>query len=73
MLDTLKKQMEDVQVARDDERQKAIIQLNSAEKKTTELEDKLAETIQRTEHLNAELERLKKKEEKTKEIANNVQ
>ncbi|CAF4958094.1 unnamed protein product, partial [Rotaria socialis] len=73
MLDTLKKQMEDVQVARDDERQKAIIQLNSAEKRTTELEDKLAETIQRTEHLNAELERLKKKEEKTKEIANNVQ
>ncbi|CAF4401040.1 unnamed protein product [Rotaria socialis] len=73
MLDTLKKQMEDVQVARDDERQKAIIQLNSAEKRTTELEDKLAETIQRTEHLNAELERLKKKEGKTKEIANNVQ
>ncbi|CAF2046513.1 unnamed protein product [Rotaria magnacalcarata] len=73
ILDTLKKQIEAVQAARDDEKQKAIIQLNSAEKRTTELEDKLAETIQRTEHLNAELERLKKKEEKTKEIASNVQ
>lgn len=73
MLETLKNEMEDVQAARDDERQKAIIQLNSAEKRTTELENKLAETIQRTEHLNAELERLKKKEEKMKEIAKTVQ
>ncbi|CAF2546861.1 unnamed protein product [Rotaria sp. Silwood2] len=72
ILEKLKKEMDKIKAARDDEKQKAMLQLSSSEATTHELEEKLAETLRRTEELNAELEKIRKKEEKIKEIANTI-
>ncbi|CAF4126080.1 unnamed protein product, partial [Rotaria sp. Silwood2] len=73
VLENLKKELETLKRARDDSREKAMLQLNSSEKRSHELEEELAQTLQRTEQLNDELKKLKKKEEKIKEIASTIQ
>ncbi|CAF3353058.1 unnamed protein product [Rotaria sp. Silwood1] len=73
MLENLRKEIEELKAVRDNEKQKAMLQLNSSKKTTHELEEKLAKTLQKTEQLNAELEKIKKKEEKIMEITKTVQ
>ena len=69
MLEDLKREMKEIKALRDEENRK----IQEKEDFAGELEVHLGESLERIEQLNAELQRIKKKEENIKQMADSIQ
>ena len=73
ILEECQKEIENMKVVRDKEKEDVKRQVNSAQKRTAELEKKLAQSIEKSEQLNAKVKRLEENQKKIQEQVKSIQ